>query len=166
MIFGVNFLLTFIFGFLYTKLYLILGSKSLNKDAGSIRHGSITNKSVAPSLGSNFRLRSEHSDDANVQRSGYSTYKLDENCSVVDPSMKWEGFGGLYKYRTPFVAERTLSRESKFQKGRNKSLHPIQSSNSPLPSPPITPRTQISPSNYESQESYNFIEASRHRETP
>ena len=122
-------------------------------DAENSIHGSITNNSAAPSLISNVRRGSQRSGNTSINRSNYPTNRLDENCSVVDRSMRWEGFSGFYKQRTPFVAERTLSRESNSQKTQSRSPPSLQSSNLPLPTPPRTP---IIPSDTDSQHLFNF----------
>ena len=58
---------------------------------------------------------------------------------MVDKSMKYEGFGQLYKHRPPFVAERTVSRDSTYSLGRGRSPRRFQSSEMRLPTPPRTP---------------------------
>ena len=107
--------------------------------------GSIANSSAAPSLISNVRRGSQCSGNAGIQRENYSTYKLDENCSVVDSSMKWEGFSGFYKPRAPFVADRTLSRDPTSPRVQNRSPRRFQSNNIPLTSPARTPTTPSEP---------------------
>ena len=123
-----------------------------NEGAGTSRV-SINGASEAPSLSSNaHRGSSQRLKNSNPTQENYSTYKLDENCSVVDKSMKWEGFNQFHKQRAPFVAERTLSRDSTSSRGQNRSQRRFQSTEMRLPPPPRTP------SYTSSQEFGNFTE--------
>ena len=91
----------------------------LANNADGVSRQSVNIPSVAPSVASNNQRGSTQRSQSNApNQENYNTYKLDENCSVVDKSMKWEGFGQLYKHRAPFVAERTLSRDSTSSQGR------------------------------------------------
>ena len=134
----------------------VLASKIPNSflanNATDASRGSVNIPSKTSSIPSNNQRGSTpRSKSFAPNQENYNTYKLDEDCSVVDKSMKYEGFGQLYKHRPPFVAERTVSRDSTYSLGRGRSPRRFQSSEMRLPTPPRTP------SYTESQDSNNFI---------
>ena len=121
---------------------------------------SITNNSAAPSLRSEIRRGSQRSGHSNKKEENFSTYKLDENCSVVDNSMKWEGFSGFYKPRAPFIAERTVSKDRTSPGVKNRSPRRLLSNDVRPSTPPTTP---VTPSSACNQDLLNFRKSNQQR---
>ena len=141
--------------FLLQQVWLSISGITVNDAEGGDGDWG-TNSSTALSLLSNFRHFSR-SRNASVPNSSHPASKLDENCSVVDHSMKWEDFRGFYKLSSPFDVVRPPSQ-----------IH----DQVPLPSPcPLSiscptppeaslPMTQIMPALLRDQQLFNPIDSS------
>ena len=60
--------------------------------------------------------------------------------------MNWEGFGGIYQTRGPFVAERSRSRDADSSSIHNRSPIYFKANDLALPTPPRTPTSPSTPS--------------------
>ena len=112
-------------------------------DRKNTSNGSVAYSSLEPSLRASEGRESDHQ---GTPLDNYSTYRLDEGCSVVDKSMKWEGFGGIYQTRAPFVAERSRSRDADSPSIHNRSPIYFKTNDLALPTPPRTPTSPSTPS--------------------
>ena len=115
-----------------------------------------TNNSIALSLLSKFQHLSRPG-KASVLSSSHPACKLDEDCSVVDHSMKWEDFSGFYKHHSPIEVERPPS-----QTHDQVPSHYHRPLSVSCPTPPVTPlsMTQIMPADLVDQQLFSPMDSS------